>query len=49
VLAGDDVPDGVVTESGYHYLLEVFLAREAIEVWSAWRGGTTPTPEVCGW
>ena len=45
VLTGNDVPDGVVTASDYHYLLEVDLACEAIEVWSAWRGGAKPTPE----
>ena len=37
VLSGDDCPDGVATESGHDYLLEVDLAREAVEVWSAWR------------
>lgn len=25
------------------YLLEVYLAREAIEVWSTWRNGRVPT------
>ncbi|MBB4763806.1 hypothetical protein [Actinoplanes digitatis] len=45
VLEGDDVPDGVTTESGHHYLLEVDLAIEAVEVWSEWRAGTIPTPE----
>jgi len=45
VLRGDEVPDGVVTESGHQYLLEVDLAIEAVEVWSAWRDGATPTPE----
>ncbi|WP_328414924.1 hypothetical protein OG470_21685 [Micromonospora sp. NBC_00389] len=30
------------------YLLEVSLAREVLEVWSAWRGGRTPSPaEAC--
>jgi hypothetical protein len=41
----DGDADGGTTESGYHYLLEVDLALEVIEVWSDWRGGTTPTPE----
>lgn len=45
VLRGDEVPDGVVTESGHQYLLEVDLAIEVVEVWSAWRDGATPTPE----
>jgi hypothetical protein len=45
VLAGDDVPDGVVTDSGHEYLLEVHLALDVIEVWSAWRHDATPTVE----
>ncbi len=45
VLRGDDIPAGVTTESGHHYLLEVDLALEAIEVWSEWRAGAIPTPE----
>jgi hypothetical protein len=45
VLSGDDVPDGVTTASGHDYLLEVNLAVEALEVWSAWRDGAIPTPE----
>jgi hypothetical protein len=45
VLRGDDVPAGVVTESGHHYLLEVDLAIDVLEVWSAWRDGATPTAE----
>lgn len=45
VLRGDGVPDGLTTESGHHYLLEVDLAIEAIEVWSEWRAGVIPTPE----
>lgn len=45
VLRGDDDPEGGTTESGHHYLLEVDLALEVIEVWSNWRSGTTPTPE----
>jgi hypothetical protein len=30
---------------GLPYLLEVALAREAIEVWQAWRPGRTPSLE----
>jgi hypothetical protein len=30
---------------GLRYLLEVRLAREAIEVWQAWRPGQTPSLE----
>lgn len=45
VLRGDDHPDGVTTESGHDYLLEVNLAVEVVEVWSAWRSGAIPTPE----
>jgi hypothetical protein len=33
-------PSGAV---GLRYLLEVALAREAIEVWRAWRPGRTPS------
>lgn len=29
---------------GMEYLLEVFLAREVLEVWSDWRGGRMPGP-----
>jgi hypothetical protein len=28
--------------NGVHYLLEVFLAKEAIQVWSEWRAGRLP-------
>jgi hypothetical protein len=31
--------------TGLRYLLEVDLAREAIEVWQTWRPGQTPTLE----
>lgn len=30
---------------GLSYLLEVAVAREAVEVWKAWRPGREPTPE----
>ncbi|MGW2306996.1 hypothetical protein [Actinomadura luteofluorescens] len=29
--------------SGWRYLLEVLIAREVLEVWSAWRGNRIPT------
>lgn len=45
VLRGEDVPEGVTTPSGHHYLLEVDLALEAVDVWSEWRSGAVPTPE----
>jgi hypothetical protein len=45
VLRGEELPDGVATDFGYRYLLEVNLAIEVVEVWSAWRNGATPTPE----
>jgi hypothetical protein len=45
VLRGDEMPAGPITESGHHYLLEVNLAIEAVEVWSSWRNGATPSPE----
>jgi hypothetical protein len=32
-----------VAEPGLVYLLEVDLAKEAIEVWSEWRDGPIPT------
>src|SRR5688572_15407682 len=32
-------------DSELGYLLEVDLAREAIEVWSEWRNGRVPTPD----
>ena len=45
VLSGKDRPEGVTTESGHDYLLEVDLAQEAVEVWSALKDGANPTPE----
>jgi hypothetical protein len=45
VLQGDETPPGLVTASGHHYVLEVHLAIEAVEIWSEWRGGIIPTPE----
>jgi hypothetical protein len=50
VVLADDVIDEVVdgTAPGwpeYRYLLEVEIAAEVLEVWSAWRGGAKPTPE----
>jgi hypothetical protein len=38
--AVDDVRD---EPNGMAYLLEVALAQEVLEVWSAWRNGTVPT------
>lgn len=46
VLRGAELPDGVLTDSGHRYLLEVNIAIEVIEVWSAWRDGVVPSPEV---
>ncbi len=36
--------DGRITEQlqGMTYLLEVFLAKEVLEVWSNWRNGNNP-------
>lgn len=45
VLRGEDDPEGGTTESGHHYLLEVDLALEVIEVWRSWHAGTPPTAE----
>lgn len=33
------------TAQGMRYLLEVWLAREVIAVWSNWRDGREPTSE----
>jgi len=39
-----DVRDAATAkEAGLRYFLEVALAREAIDVWSAWREGAEPT------
>jgi hypothetical protein len=32
-------------DAGLRYFLEVALARDAVEVWSAWRGGAEPTDD----
>ncbi|MEO3781404.1 hypothetical protein ABGB16_32380 [Micromonospora sp. B11E3] len=37
-----DAPDG------WRYLLELFIVRDVLETWSAWRGGRMPTvQEAC--
>lgn len=33
------------TASGFRLVLEVAVAREVVEVWSAWRGGREPSPD----
>ena len=33
------------TAVGLRYLLEVAVAREAVDVWGAWRPGETPSLE----
>ena len=43
VEAADGSPPS--SAAGLRYLLEVQLAREAIEVWRAWRPGQTPSLE----
>jgi hypothetical protein len=44
VLCGEQSVDAVaVAAPELVHLLEVDLAREAIEVWSEWRDGRTPT------
>jgi hypothetical protein len=41
-----DVVDGVApSRPQYVYLLEIDIAVEVLEVWSAWRGGAIPSPE----
>ena len=44
-VAATEPDDGSIPPeaSGMTYLLEVPLAKEAIRVWSEWRGGATPT------
>ena len=37
--------DGSAPVPGLEYLLEIAAAREAIEVWQAWRPGREPTLE----
>jgi hypothetical protein len=39
VLAEDESP------ASWRYLLEVLIAREVLEVWSAWRDGRIPSVE----
>jgi hypothetical protein len=42
----DEASDGMAsTAPGHAYLLEVDLAQEVVEVWSAWRDGATPTAQ----
>jgi hypothetical protein len=36
---GSDPPEAV----GLSYLIEVYLAKEALDSWSEWRGGREPT------
>ena len=38
-------PADSAAPSGMRYLLEAPLAREAIKVWSDWRGGRTPSSD----
>lgn len=38
-------PTSDAPPSGMRYLLEVPLAREAIKVWSDWRGGRNPSSD----
>jgi len=34
--------------TGWRYLLEVFIARDVLEVWSSWRGDRAPSiDEAC--
>ena len=41
----EDDSDPIVDADGLSYLLEVELAKEVIEVWSAWRDERQPTIE----
>jgi len=38
-------PQGHAEFRGMRYLLEIWLAREAIDVWRSWRGSRLPTLE----
>jgi hypothetical protein len=40
------VDDGGRVPPGHHYLLEVAIAKEVVEVWSRWRGGRAPTTDA---
>jgi hypothetical protein len=47
---GQAIPDdegsiSILATHGLVYLLEVDIARDVIEVWSAWRDGRAPTVE----
>jgi hypothetical protein len=44
ILVDDPVDDVSAEREDMAYLLEVDLAREVLEVWSAWRNGRSPTP-----
>jgi hypothetical protein len=35
--------EGEAPPPGFKYLLEVYLAKEALEAWSEWRGGKRPS------
>jgi hypothetical protein len=42
------VPAGGEAPGGWTYVLELWVAREVLEVWSAWRGGRVPSlAEAC--
>jgi hypothetical protein len=41
VVAGDEA----LRPAGFAYLLEVELAHQVLEVWSAWRDGRQPAPD----
>jgi hypothetical protein len=36
---------GAARDAGLRYFLEVALAKDAVAVWSEWRGGARPTIE----
>ena len=39
----DEASTGDAKDAGLRYFLEVALAKDAVEVWSAWRGGAEPS------
>jgi hypothetical protein len=42
-VVGDEAERAAARNAGLRTFLEVALAREAIAVWSEWRGGAEPT------
>jgi hypothetical protein len=43
--AAAEVSDMSESSEGMSRLLEVYLAKEVLQVWTEWRGGRQPSPE----